>query len=102
MLADRRHRATLHWRTSDWGFVRLHEGLARPRPGYREAVLRQWVRRIAEIWPSDADVFAFFNNDHRACAPRDAGVFARLAAESGLQPTRTPDPGEVKLASGRG
>ena len=97
VLADRRHRSTPLWRTADWGFVRLHEGLARPRPCYGEAVLREWLQRIAELWPSHADVFAFFNNDHRCCAVRDAAVFARLAERAGLDVTRTPEPSEVAL-----
>ncbi len=101
VLADRRHRHTPLWRTAAWGFVRLHEGVARPRPCYGERILETWVERIAELWPPEADVFAFFNNDHRCCAPRDAGVFARLAEKAGLRPTHTPDPDEVHVV-GRG
>jgi uncharacterized protein YecE (DUF72 family) len=100
VLADRRNRSTPLWRTADWGFVRLHEGVARPRPCYGEQMLETWVERIGELWPPDADVFVFFNNDHRACAPRDAAVFARVAEKAGLRPTRAPDPAGVRVAGG--
>jgi uncharacterized protein YecE (DUF72 family) len=98
VLADRRNRHTPLWRTADWGFVRLHEGVARPRPCYGERSLATWVERIAELWRPEADVFAFFNNDHRCCAVRDAAVFARLAERAGVDVTRTPEPREVALA----
>ena len=97
VLADRRNLHRQLWRTADWGFVRLHEGMARPRPCYGEEMLETWVARIRELWPRGADVFAFFNNDHRCCAVRDAGVFARLAAAAGLEVSRTPDPLEVQV-----
>ena len=97
VLADRRNRHTPLWRTADWGFVRLHEGVARPRPCYGEAMLETWVERIRELWPPGVDVFAFFNNDHRCCAVRDAGVFGRLAESAGLHPSRTPDPSDIQV-----
>jgi uncharacterized protein YecE (DUF72 family) len=89
-LADRRGPRTPIWRTAGWTFVRFHEGRARPRPAYGRAALATWARRLAETWSPDDDVFAYFNNDHRACAPRDAARFARQCAKVGLRPTRTP------------
>jgi uncharacterized protein YecE (DUF72 family) len=43
------------------------------------------------------DVFVYFNNDHHACAPRDAGVFARLCREAGLEPS--PVTAEVEVGA---
>src|SRR5205807_8713585 len=91
-LADSPRRRTPAWRTADWGFVRFHEGRATPHPCYGERALATWAERIASLWPAAADVYCFFNNDGRACAPRDAVVFARQARRAGLLPTRVPEP----------
>jgi len=98
-LADSPRRRTPEWRTADWGFVRFHEGQSSPRPCYGEPALATWAERLAWIWGPRRDVFCYFNNDHRACAVRDAVVFAGLARDAGLSPTRVPDAGEVRLAS---
>ncbi|MFI9597818.1 DUF72 domain-containing protein [Nonomuraea sp. NPDC052265] len=64
------------WRTADWGYVRLHEGLAAPWPSYGDAALRSWARRVDEAgW---RDVHVYFNNDPGGAAVRDARRFARL------------------------
>jgi uncharacterized protein YecE (DUF72 family) len=97
-LADSPRRRTPEWRTAGWGFLRFHEGRASPPPCYGRRALKTWAERLAGMWKPDEDVFAYFNNDHRACAVRDAVVFARLAAEAGLRPTRVPDAAEVRLA----
>ncbi len=99
VLADTPRRRQPFWRTADWGFVRFHEGRAAPHPCYGERALKTWAERIAETWPAEADVFVFFNNDGRACALRDAVVFARLAGKAGLRPTRVPDPADVHVAT---
>ena len=94
--ADRRGPVTpttSDWATAEWGYVRFHTGQARPRGCYGEAALKAWLERIRVAWPGDADVFAYFNNDHRGCAPRDAAVLARLGAAGGLRVTRAPDEG---------
>ena len=96
-LADSPRRRTPHWRTAGWGFVRFHEGLGAPRPCYEEERLAEWAERIAGLWGPDEDVFCYFNNDGRACALRDAVVFARLAEGCGLRPTRVPDAADVTL-----
>lgn len=90
-LADSPRRRTPLWRTADWGYVRFHEGRASPPPCYGQRALQTWAERIAGLWPPSADVYAFFNNDHRACAIRDASVFAHAATRAGLHPTRVPD-----------
>jgi uncharacterized protein YecE (DUF72 family) len=89
-LADSPHRRTPEWRTATWGFVRFHEGTATPFPCYGERALSTWAERIARHWKADQDVFCYFNNDQRACAVRDAIIFAGLARKAGLHPTRTP------------
>lgn len=97
-LADSPKRGAPAWRTTDWGFVRFHEGLGKPRPCYEERALADWAERIAGLWGPDQDVFCYFNNDGRACALRDAIVFASLAADCGLRPTRVPREEEVRVA----
>jgi uncharacterized protein YecE (DUF72 family) len=81
--ADRRSqlRSPL-WRTAPWGYIRLHEGLAHPPPCYGDEALRSWVRRITATWGRDGEVFAFFNNDAEACAPRNAARLASLAGDT--------------------
>ncbi|MBV9933222.1 MAG: DUF72 domain-containing protein, partial [Actinobacteria bacterium] len=90
-LADSPRRKTPLWCTADWGYVRFHEGRASPHPCYGKQALQTWVEHIAGLWPASADVYAFFNNDHAACAIRDASVFAHAATRAGLHPTRVPD-----------
>ncbi|MGR4880301.1 DUF72 domain-containing protein [Streptomyces sp. LARHCF249] len=82
--ADRGSRpVTPLWRTADWGYVRFHEGRARPAPRYGRAALRSWADRIAGTWPRDADVFAYFNNDRGGAAVIDARAFAALTGRPG-------------------
>jgi len=90
--ADRRGPLTPDVATAGWGYVRFHHGRASPRSCYGEDALATWVDRVRAGWKPEKDVFAYFNNDHNGCAPRDAGVFAELARKAGLEPTRTPDP----------
>jgi uncharacterized protein YecE (DUF72 family) len=78
-LADRRNRHTPLVRTAPWGFVRMHEGVAAPRPHYGTRALATWVDRIAEFWGTKDECFVYFNNDHAACAIRDAFEFVALA-----------------------
>jgi uncharacterized protein YecE (DUF72 family) len=96
-LADGPKLRTPLWRTADWGYVRFHEGRATPHPCYGRAALSSWARRLADTWGEDADVFAFFNNDERGCAVRDATALATAAGRTGLSPTRVPETGEVRV-----
>jgi uncharacterized protein YecE (DUF72 family) len=84
------------WRTAEWGYVRLHGGLAQPPPRYGRQALASWARRIAEAWPDGgdggADVFVYFNNDTGGAAVADAAHFARAAAKLGRTVSRTPTP----------
>jgi uncharacterized protein YecE (DUF72 family) len=75
VLADRRSRPiTPLWFPVGWTYLRMHEGRAAPRPCYGRTALRSWVDRLGGA----RDGYVYFNNDHRACAVRDARVFERL------------------------
>ncbi|MFD5328681.1 DUF72 domain-containing protein [Streptomyces sp. NPDC127092] len=83
--ADRGSRpAAPLWRTADWGYLRLHEGRARPHPSYGRQALVSWAERLAGTWPDRADVFVFFNNDPGGAAVRNAETFLRVAESRGL------------------
>lgn len=82
--ADRRGRPwNPLWRTADWAYVRFHEGAALPWPDYGDTALRSWLRRVEAEWPRTADVYAYFNNDQRGAAVRNAVRFRELAAAAG-------------------
>jgi uncharacterized protein YecE (DUF72 family) len=83
--------------TADWYFLRFHEGTARPYPCYGDRALAGWAERLVEQWPTTADGYVFFNNDPRACAVRNAARFAVLAERTGLKPTRTPKPSDIRI-----
>ncbi|MFC4535641.1 DUF72 domain-containing protein [Sphaerisporangium dianthi] len=78
------------WRTAGWGYVRLHQGRARPWPAYGETSLRSWLHRLTDAWPDDHDVYVYFNNDPNGAAVRDAVRFAALAHAEGHPVTPTP------------
>lgn len=81
--ADRGSRpVTALWRTAEWGYLRFHEGRARPWPRYGRAALNAWATRIAQAWPEQPhpDVFVYFNNDPQGAAVADARAFTRLLA----------------------
>ncbi len=93
------------WRTTDWGYLRLHEGAAQPWPRYGRDSLRAWTERLSAGWPgapgtagahgtanasNAADVYVFFNNDPGGAAIYDAVAFAAIAREAGRTVTRTP------------
>jgi uncharacterized protein YecE (DUF72 family) len=87
--ADRRGRpVTPLWRTADWGYLRLHEGTAQPRPRYGSRALRSWAQRLADTWPERADVYAYFNNDPGGAAVVDAIHFAAAVRRAGRTPSR--------------
>ena len=96
-LADRRKVLTPLWRTADWSYVRFHEGNAAPPPCYTADEMAEWAARIAASWAPDADVYAYFNNDPRACALRDAVVFAEALERVGLRASRVPPSSDVRL-----
>ncbi len=74
------------WRTAGWGYVRLHEGTASPRPSYGRSALGSWLDRIDDAWPGArrADVYVYFNNDRGAAAVRNARTLRRMAERRGF------------------
>jgi uncharacterized protein YecE (DUF72 family) len=83
------------WRTAEFGYLRLHEGRATPRPRYGRRALRSWVSRIASTYGADEDVFVYFNNDPGGAAVVDATAFAASARRAGRPTTRastSPEP----------
>jgi uncharacterized protein YecE (DUF72 family) len=96
-LADSPRRKTPVVRSADWGYLRLHEGRATPPPCYGEKALDSWAERLAGLFGPAPDVFVFFNNDPRACAVRDARLFALACDRHGLPHTRVPAPREVHV-----
>jgi uncharacterized protein YecE (DUF72 family) len=79
----RRHRAALvvgdhpSWPfqerrlTTDWTVIRFHHGRRGRDGNYSDAELGEWRRRVGQ-WRRRATVFAYFNNDWKAFAPRNA------------------------------
>lgn len=96
--ADAPDRRTPNWRTASFGYVRFHAGTGRPRPCYAPRALEQWAAALSAQYPS-GDVYAYFNNDQGACAPRDAVRFAHALARHGARVARVPSLGETHLAT---
>lgn len=97
-LADRLSKPITPVRkTTDWAFLRFHEGRGSPHPCYGRSALQSWVDRLAEGWGTGAEIWVYFNNDPRACALRDARTFARLAETAGFEVTRWPGPRDVTI-----
>jgi uncharacterized protein YecE (DUF72 family) len=79
----RRHRAALvigddperpfqsHELTAKWTYIRFHRGNRGRRGNYSTRELEEWKRRIA-AWRSEVEVYAYFNNDWEAFAPKNA------------------------------
>ena len=80
VLADRPGARVPEVVTGGWSYLRFHQG-TREGPGYRREKLVRWADRIVGL-PA-GDVFAYFNNDAGAAAPRDAEILSRLLAERG-------------------
>lgn len=82
------------WRTAGWGYLRFHEGDGQPWPSYSDGTLDRWTERIT----GDGDVYAYFNNDQRGAAPRDAARLAAAVTRRGSCVTRAwPGWGEAGL-----
>jgi uncharacterized protein YecE (DUF72 family) len=96
-LADRRGPITPEWRTADWTYIRFHGGRASPRPCYGEQALHKWASRLCDDLESGLDGYAYFNNDHRGCALRDAVSFGRRLTLLGVEVGRIPDIGDEML-----
>jgi len=96
-LADRQRPLTPIWRTADWTYLRFHTGRASPWPCYGRRALAGWINRLAERWTPADDIYVYFNNDPRACALRDARLFALAGRRAGFPATRIPAARDVRL-----
>jgi len=68
-----------------------------PVPSYGDRALATWASRLADLFGPKADVYVYFNNDQGAAAVRDAARFAHAAQRAGLDPARTPAPGDIRV-----
>lgn len=101
-LADRHSRpVTPLWRTASWGYLRMHEGRGAAHPCYGRTALASWAGRLAELFGPDDDLYAYFNNDPRGCAVRDARLFAAALERVGLEPSRTGAPASHGVTGSR-
>jgi uncharacterized protein YecE (DUF72 family) len=60
-----------HELTTSWTLIRFHYGRRGRDGNYSEGELEEWARRIAQ-WRRRVEVYAYFNNDWRGCAVRNA------------------------------
>lgn len=67
--------------TSDLVYVRLHGDKELYTSGYTPRSLARWNEKIVR-WSAKADVFAYFDNDAKVYAPRDARRLHRLLEKS--------------------
>jgi uncharacterized protein YecE (DUF72 family) len=73
-----------HWPVLDeargpFVYVRLHGETELYTSGYTDDALDRWAGRVREWAATGRDVFVFFDNDARGCAPHDARrLIARL------------------------
>jgi len=85
------------WRTAGWGYLRFHSGRGRPSPCYRRAELEEWADRVAATWSPRDRVYAYFNNDPKACALRDAVRFAEAMERRGWSVGKRPAEAEIHV-----
>jgi uncharacterized protein YecE (DUF72 family) len=57
--------------TASWRYIRFHYGRHGRRGNYSEGEIDAWARRLHD-WRCEGDVYAYFNNDWEAFAPRNA------------------------------
>ena len=65
--------------TASFSLVRFHHGHRGRRGNYSDAEIRDWAARLQAV-RERAEVFAYFNNDWEAFAPRNAAYLRRLLA----------------------
>ena len=86
--ADRRGRpVTPLWRTAGWGYVRLHEGTASPRPSYgrqRAGDLARPHRRRLAAGPPGRRVRLLQQRPRRGAAVRNARTLPAMAGNRGF------------------
>jgi uncharacterized protein YecE (DUF72 family) len=81
VVADRASLPPAPWvETTDWSYLRFHEGRAGRRGNYSDAELRRWADRIDS---TTGDVFAYFNNDWEGFAPENARTLRAALVDMG-------------------
>lgn len=65
------------WLTAEFTLVRFHFGTRGRRGNYSDAELRAWAARL-RAWRREVEIFAYFNNDWEAFAPRNAARLREL------------------------
>ena len=78
------------WETADFGYLRLHEGRARPWPNYGRTALASWIDRVDGSRKGVQERFVFFNNDPGGAAVANAATMAAQARRRHIDVTRTP------------
>lgn len=69
--------------TSDTIYVRLHgKGEERYRYDYSDRELEEWAARLRALAADGHDAWVFFNNDHRAKAPKNAATLVELLGDA--------------------
>jgi uncharacterized protein YecE (DUF72 family) len=63
--------------TADWIYIRFHRGSRGREGNYAPTEIDRWADRIGE-WRQDRDVYAYFNNDQRGHAFRNAHKLREL------------------------
>jgi uncharacterized protein YecE (DUF72 family) len=63
--------------TTDFTFIRFHHGRRGRGGNYSRTELEEWAARIKK-WRRDVEVFAYFNNDWKAYAVRNAKTLTSL------------------------
>jgi uncharacterized protein YecE (DUF72 family) len=66
-----------HEITTDFTFIRFHYGRRGRNGNYSKTELEEWAERIRG-WRREVDVFAYFNNDWKAYAVRNAKTLMKL------------------------
>jgi uncharacterized protein YecE (DUF72 family) len=69
-----------HEFTAKWTFVRFHYGHRGRGGNYSKAELEEWAARIRE-WRDEVDVYAYFNNDWKGFAVRNALDLKRMLGD---------------------
>ncbi len=64
--------------TSDIAYIRFHGSKRLYASSYSQAELRQWAEFIKTACAQCAQVFVYFNNDHRAYAVKNAQTLIEL------------------------
>ncbi|HLI24478.1 MAG TPA: DUF72 domain-containing protein, partial [Acidimicrobiales bacterium] len=64
-LADRNGPVGPWWRTTEWGYVRFHQGRAQPPGRYGRHALATAISRLRDLMGTADDLYIYFNNDHQ-------------------------------------